>query len=409
MRSLKEAELKGKRVLIRVDFNIPMDKNNEIIDDTKMRAALPTIDYILNQGASLILLSHLGRPKGKPEAKYSLQKVAQHLAEIIGPKVSMASDCLGPDTRKKVEELKPGEVLVLENVRFHPGEEKNDPEFSRQLASLGDLFVNDAFGSAHRAHSSTAGIADYLPCYAGFLMEKEVEMLEKVLEHPESPRMAILGGAKVSDKLGLIENLLNKMDIILIGGGMANTFLKALGKEIGKSICENDLLEQARQLVEKAAQKKVQLMLPEDVVAAGEISGDAAAVTVSVNAVPDNMMILDIGPRTIEKFAAAIAKARTIVWNGPLGVYEYPNFARGTEEITRALAKSPAVSVIGGGDSAVVVYNLGLEAQITHISTGGGATLEFLEGIKLPGVKACEESSPSLALSAAGSHQEASL
>ncbi len=409
MRSLKEAELKGKRVLIRVDFNVPMDKNNDIIDDTKMRAALPTIEYILNQGASLILLSHLGRPKGKPEAKYSLQKIAEHLAEIIGPCVSMASDCLGPDTRKRVEELQPGEVLVLENVRFHPGEEKNDPEFSRQLASLGDLFVNDAFGSAHRAHSSTAGIAEYLPCYAGFLMEKEVEMLEKVLEHPESPRMAILGGAKVSDKLGLIENLLNKMDIILIGGGMANTFLKALGKEIGKSICENDLLEQARQLAEKAAQKQVQLILPEDVVAAGEISADAASVTVSVDEVPDNMMILDIGPRTIEKFTAAIARARTIIWNGPLGVYEYPNFARGTEEITRALAKSSAVSVIGGGDSAVAVYNLGLEAQITHISTGGGATLEFLEGIKLPGVKACEESRPSPALSGAGSHQQASL
>ncbi|MDD3267989.1 MAG: phosphoglycerate kinase [Syntrophomonadaceae bacterium] len=409
MRSLKEAELKGKKVLIRVDFNIPMDKDNEIIDDTKMRAALPTIDYILDKGASLILLSHLGRPKGKPEAKYSLQKVALRLAEIIGPRVSMASDCLGPDTLKKVEELKPGEVLVLENVRFHPGEEKNDPEFSRQLASLGDLFVNDAFGSAHRAHSSTAGIADYLPCYAGFLMEKEVEMLERVLEHPVSPRMAILGGAKVSDKLGLIENLLSKMDIILIGGGMANTFLKALGKEIGKSICENELLEQARQLVEKAAQKKVQLILPEDVVVAEEISADATAKNVNAEEVPDNMMILDIGPRTIEKFVAAIAQARTIIWNGPLGVYEYPSFARGTEEITKAIASSSAVSVIGGGDSAVVAYNLGLEAQITHISTGGGATLEFLEGIRLPGVKACEESRPSSALPGAGSHQEASL
>ncbi|MDD2619133.1 MAG: phosphoglycerate kinase [Syntrophomonadaceae bacterium] len=409
LRSLKEADLKGKKVLIRVDFNVPMDKNDEIIDDTKMRAALPTIDYILANGASLILLSHLGRPKGKPEAKYSLHKVAERLAEIIGPRVCMANDCLGPDTRKKVEELKAGEVLVLENVRFHSGEEKNDPEFSRQLASLGDLFVNDAFGSAHRAHSSTTGIAEYLPSYAGFLMEKEVEMLEKVLEHPESPRMAILGGAKVSDKLGLIENLLEKMDIILIGGGMANTFLKALGKGIGKSIFENELLEQARQLVEKAAQKNVRLMLPEDVAVAEEISADAAAINVSINEVPDNMMILDIGPITIAKFAAAIEKARTIIWNGPLGVYEYPSFARGTEEITKAIARSSAVSVIGGGDSAVVVYNLGLEKQITHISTGGGATLEFLEGIKLPGVNACEQSASSSVLPGSSIHQEVSL
>ncbi|MEN6349177.1 MAG: phosphoglycerate kinase [Syntrophomonas sp.] len=391
MRSIREAELKGKKILMRVDFNVPMDKNLEIIDDTKMQAALPTIEYILSQGGRLILMSHLGRPKGKPEEQYSLKKVALRLATLINKKVSIAPDCIGPETRAMADKLQPGEVLLLENVRFYPGEEKNDPEFSKQLASLGDIFVNDAFGSAHRAHSSTAGIADFIPSYAGFLMEKEVEMLENVLEHPESPRMAILGGAKVSDKLGLIANLLDKMDIILIGGGMANTFLKAQGKNIGKSIYEKDLVEEARQLLDKAQAKNVQLMLPQDVVVAEEIKAEAACQTVSVDNVPEGTMILDIGPRTIELFTQAVKKARTIVWNGPVGVYEYKNFARGTEEITRAIASSSAVSVIGGGDSAVVAHNLGLESQITHISTGGGATLEFLEGLKLPGVQACED------------------
>lgn len=391
MRTLRDAELKGKRVLVRVDFNVPRDKEGNIIDDVKMKAAFPTIEYLLKQGAKPILMSHLGRPKGKADEKFSLKKIADHLNNILNVRVTLANDCVGPEAEKAVQGIKPGDVLLLENVRFHPEEEKNDREFSRQLAALGDVFVNDAFGSAHRAHASTAGVADFLPTYAGFLLEKEAEMLRKVLESPECPRMAIMGGAKVADKLGLINNLMGKMDLILIGGGMANTFLKAQGKNIGKSICEEDLLQEARSLLDKAVDKKVQIILPVDVVAAREISAEAEAVVLNVEDVPDDMMILDIGPRSIEEFSQAISRANTIIWNGPMGVYEYSQFARGTEEITRAIASSAAVSVIGGGDTAVIVHNMGLEKEITHISTGGGATLEFLEGIVLPGVAVCEQ------------------
>ena len=391
LRSLKELELKGQRVLMRVDFNVPTDKEGNIIDDTKMRAALPSIEHVLAQGGRLILMSHLGRPNGKIDEKYSLKNLASRLGQLLAAPVYMAHDCIGPEVAQAARGLQDGEVLLLENLRFHAEEEKNDPAFSRELASLGDIFVNDAFGTAHRAHSSTAGIADYLPCYAGFLMEKEVEMLEKVLENPQSPRMAIMGGAKVADKLGLIGNLLQKMDVILIGGGMANTFLKALGKTIGKSICEDNLLEQARGLVEEAEKKNVSLILPLDAVVAAELSAEAPGQIVDIDHVPAELMILDIGPQSIELFKKYIEKASTIVWNGPLGVYEYPNFARGTEEITRAIARSSAVSVIGGGDTAVIVHDMGLEEGITHISTGGGATLEFLEGIRLPGVAACQE------------------
>jgi len=389
LRSLRDAKLDGKRVLMRVDFNVPMDKEGNILDDTKMRAALPSIEYVLAHQGKLILMSHLGRPKGKPEEKYSLKGVAAHLDRLLEAPVSIAEDCVGEKVKARADALKAGEVLLLENLRFHSGEEENDAEFSRQLAALGDLYINDAFGTAHRAHASTAGIADYLPAYAGFLMEQEVKMLSEVLNSPKSPRMAILGGAKVADKLGIIDNLLEKMDVILIGGGMANTFIQAQGKNIGRSLSEKGLLAEALRLIEKAKQKKVKLLLPTDVVITEEIAAGASATVVGVDQVPEHMMIVDIGPRTIEKYKEEIYQAKTIIWNGPMGVYEYEQFASGTREITEAMANSSAVSVIGGGDSAVVAHDMGLEEKITHISTGGGATLEFLEGIKLPGVVAC--------------------
>ncbi|PKM77006.1 MAG: phosphoglycerate kinase [Firmicutes bacterium HGW-Firmicutes-15] len=390
LRSIRDVELKNKRVLMRVDFNVPMDENSIIIDDTRISAAIPTIEYILGQGASLILMSHLGRPNGKADAKYSLKEVALHLGGLLNKKVLMAGDCIGPEVQEMSRQLLSGEVLMLENVRFYPGEEKNDPEFSQQLALLGDIFVNDAFGTAHRAHSSTAGIAVYLPAYAGFLLENEVNMLRKVLEYPECPRMAILGGAKVKDKLGLIRNLLDKLDVLLVAGGIGSTFLAARGMKVGKSICEMDLLQECRNLLELADKKHKHILMPVDVVIANELSADATSMIVDIDAIPDDMMIVDIGPKTIKGFSMAISRAHTIIWNGPVGVYEYQQFAVGTEAIARALAASSAVTVVGGGDSAATVYKLGLEKEITHISTGGGATLEFLEGIELPGVKSCE-------------------
>ncbi len=390
MRSVRDAEVKGKRVLMRVDFNVPTDKDNHIIDDTKIREALPTINYIVEQGGCLILMSHLGRPKGKPEEKYSLKKVADRLSHLIHRPVVMAPGAIGPQVISIVETMQPGDVMLLENVRFYPGEEKNDADFSKALASLGDLYVNDAFGSAHRAHSSTTGVAHYLPAYAGLLMEKEVGMLRQVLEEGQQPRMAIMGGAKIADKLGLIDNLIDKMDVIVIGGGMANTFLKAQGIEVGKSLAEDDLLDEARRLLIKAEKQGMALMLPVDVVIAAEISADVAVKTVDIEAIPADMMILDIGPKTVTSFKKAILEARTIIWNGPLGVYEYEPFSRGTREVARAVAGSSALSVIGGGDSAAAVHDLGVEKGITHISTGGGASLEFLEGRELPGVAVCE-------------------
>lgn len=389
MRSIRDADVKGKRVLMRVDFNVPTDKDNEIIDDTKIKEALPSIEYIINQGGRLILMSHLGRPKGKPQGKYSLNKVAQRLSQLLYKPVQMAPAAIGPHVSSLADGLRPGEVLLLENVRFYPGEEKNDTEFSRALAELGDIYVNDAFGSAHRAHSSTTGIAHFRPAYAGLLMEKEVAMLRQVLEEGQKPRMAIMGGAKIADKLGLIDNLIDKMDVIEVGGGMANTFLKAMGLEIGKSLVEDDLLDEARRLLVKAEQKGVSLLLPVDVVIAAEISAEAQIDTVDVKSIPENMMILDIGPKTVAQFKKAIFDARTIIWNGPLGVYEYEPFSHGTCEVARAVASSPALSVIGGGDSAAAVHDLGMEKGITHISTGGGASLEFLEGRELPGVAVC--------------------
>ena len=391
MRHLRDVRLENKRVLMRVDFNVPLDEEGNIIDDNKIKAALPTIEYILGQGARLIIMSHLGRPKGQREDRFSLRVVGERMKSLITANVYISPETVGPLAEEAAAALKPGEILLLENVRFQPGEEKNDPELSRQMAALGDIFVNDAFGSAHRAHSSTTGVGDYLPCYAGLLMEKEVETLRNVLNYPESPRMAILGGAKVADKIGLIENLLDKTAIVLIGGGMANTFLHAQGKNIGKSRFEANFLDQALRLIKLAADKKVEFVLPVDVVTAAELSPEAVPVITDVDHVADDHMILDIGPQTIDIFKAAIKRARTIIWNGPLGVYEYQQFAHGTEEITRALAESQAITVIGGGDSSAAALNLGLADKITHISTGGGATLEFLEGITLPGVAVCEK------------------
>ncbi|CQB51973.1 Phosphoglycerate kinase [Syntrophomonas zehnderi OL-4] len=390
MRSVKEIDMKDKRVLMRVDFNVPMDNNGHILDDARIVSAIPTIKYISGQGARLILMSHLGRPDGQRKEKYSLQVVGKHLEQLLGRKVYMADDCVGPTVQEQVDKMAPGEIILLENVRFHAEEEKNDPAFSQTLANLGDVFVNDAFGTAHRAHASTCGVADYLPAYAGFLLENEVDMLRSVIEHPESPRMAILGGAKIKDKLGLIRNLLDKMDILLIGGGMANTFLKAQGISIGKSICEEKLLAEARELLELANAKNKKILLPVDVVLADDLTSNSAGIVADIDHIPADKMIVDIGPKTVALFSEAISQARTIIWNGPVGVYENDQFVHGTEALVRAIADSSAVSVVGGGDSSAAVHKLGLDEKITHISTGGGATLELLEGIQLPGVKSCE-------------------
>lgn len=390
MRTIRDIDLDNKRVVMRVDFNVPMDDAGGIIDDTKMTAALPTIQHLLQHGARLVLMSHLGRPNGKPNAEFSLKPVAARLGQLLGQEVLMAEDCIGPAVEEQAAQLSPGQVLMLENVRFHPEEEKNDPGFSQQLSRLGDVFVNDAFGSAHRAHASTVGIAGYLPSYAGFLLESEVNILRQVLDFPQPPRMAILGGAKVKDKLGLINNLLNKLDVLLVAGGIGNSFLAAKGRNVGKSLYEPDMLAECRELLDLADKKNKHILIPVDVVITDKIGPDSRSRTVDIDQVPADMMIADIGPKTIKGFSMAISKARTIIWNGPVGVYEYPQFAAGTEAIARAIAASGAVSVIGGGDSAAAIQKLGLEKDITHISTGGGATLEFLEGIELPGVKSCE-------------------
>lgn len=390
MRSIRDIDLTNKKVLMRVDFNVPMDDGGQIIDDTKMTAALPTIDYLLERGARLVLMSHLGRPKAKPDPEFSLQPVGARLGQLLHKDVIMADDCIGPAVEEMAAQLGPGQVLMLENVRFHAGEEENDPEFSRQLARLGDVFVNDAFGTAHRAHSSTVGVADYLPAYAGFLLETEVNMLRKVLDFPQPPRMAILGGAKVKDKLGLIRSLLNKFDVLLVAGGIGNTFLAARGMNVGKSLCEPELLDECREILAMADKMRKHILMPADVVVTDKISAEARGSVVDIDAIPEDMMIADIGPKSVKGFAMAISRAKTIIWNGPVGVYEYPQFAHGTEAMAKAIAASPAVTIVGGGDSAAAIQKLGLEKDITHISTGGGATLEFLEGKELPGVKTCE-------------------
>ena len=379
--SVTALELKGKRVFCRVDFNVPLDSAQTITDDTRIVAALPTIRYIIEQGGKLILASHLGRPKGSFKPEFSLAPVAPYLAKLLGRPVTMAKDCVGDEVKAQVAAMNDGDVLLLENMRFYPGEEKNDPQFCAQLAELADIYVNDAFGTAHRAHASTEGIARLLqPAAAGFLMAKELEYLGQALDAPKRPFVAILGGAKVSDKITVIDTLLDKVNALLIGGGMAYTFLKAQGLEIGTSLVEPDQLDLARQLMAKAEKNGVELMLPVDHVTAKAFDKDAAAGIYTNDAFPADEMGLDIGPQTAQAYAAKMAEAATVVWNGPMGVFEFPAFAKGTFAVAEALAKSDAISIIGGGDSVAAVNQAGLNDRMSHISTGGGASLEFLEG-----------------------------
>jgi len=387
--TVKDLDLKGKRVFCRVDFNVPLDADGQITDDTRIVAALPTLRYIVEQGGRLILASHLGRPKAAPNPKYSLAPVAPHLAKLMGRPVTMATDCIGAEVERLAVGLHDGEILLLENVRFHAGEEKNDPAFCRQLADLAELYVNDAFGTAHRAHASTEGVAQLLsPAVAGFLMEKEIRYLGGALAAPKRPFVAVLGGAKVSDKILVIENLLAKVDVLIIGGGMAYTFLRAQGYEIGKSLVEADKIDLARELLEQADARGVRLLLPQDHVIAQEFKAEAEHRVCDNTDFPAGWMGLDIGPQTAALFADALKGAGTVVWNGPMGVFEFPAFAAGTFAVARALADSAAVSIIGGGDSVAAVNQSGLEEHMTHISTGGGASLEFLEGKELPGIAA---------------------
>lgn len=389
-KTVEDINVSGKRVIARMDFNVPLN-NGIITDDKRIREAMKTIKYLSDHGAKTILVSHLGRPKGEFNKKYSLAPVAVRISELLGKPIIFANDVIGPDAKAKAAALKDGDVMLLENVRFHAEEEKNDPAFTKELASMADIFVNDAFGTAHRAHASTTGLADYLPAVCGFLIEKEISIMGAALKNPARPFVAILGGAKVSDKIGVIESLLDKVDTILIGGGMAYTFEKAMGYEIGKSICECDKLDLANELIEKAKAKKVKLILPLDSVVADAFSNDAHRKTVDCCKMPADMMGMDIGEQTIKLFVSEISKAKTIIWNGPMGVFEFENFANGTREIAKAVAESGAVSIIGGGDSAAAVEILGYADKVTHISTGGGASLEFLEGKILPGIEALED------------------
>lgn len=383
-KTVRDIDVRNKRVLVRVDFNVPIEKGR-ITDDRRIRASLLTINYLIDRGACVILASHLGRPKGGRDDKYSLKPVAARLQELLGRPVKMADDVVGEAVKQQVNSMSSGDVLLLENVRFDPREEKNDPGFAKQLAELADVYVDDAFGSAHRAHASTEGVAHYLPAVAGFLMEQELNFLGRALANPDRPFVAILGGAKISDKIGVITNLLRKVDRLLVGGGMANTFAKAMGYPVGDSLVENDKLDAASALV---AEAKGKLIFPVDWVIADKFEADAQSKVVDVQLVPEGWRILDIGPRSIDLFEAKLADARTVVWNGPLGVFEFPKFARGTVEIARRLASTGATTIVGGGDSAAAVEAAGVADKITHISTGGGASLEFLEGKELPGVKA---------------------
>jgi len=382
-----DLDVKGKKVLVRVDFNVPID-NGKVGDDTRIQAALPTIKYLLENGAAVILCSHLGRPKAEFDPKLSLKPVAEYLDTLLDAPVKFAEDCIGEAAEKAADSLEPGQVLVLENTRFHAGEKKNDPEMAKALASLADLFVNDAFGSAHRAHASTAGVADYLPAAAGFLLEKEIKYLGNAIADPERPFVAILGGAKISDKIGVIDNLIKKADRILIGGGMANTFYKAQGYEMADSLVEEEVLDTAKNLLDMAGGK---IVLPVDVVIADAFAADAHEKIMDVGDVPAGWRILDIGPRTVEAFSDIIKRAGTVVWNGPMGVFEFEKFAKGTFEVAKAIAESDAIGIVGGGDSASAIKKSGLEDKITHISTGGGASLEMLEGKILPGLAVLDD------------------
>lgn len=391
-KTVKDVDVRSKRVLVRVDYNVPLDANGNVSDDKRITASLPTINYLLEQGARIILCSHLGRPKGEVKKEFSLAPVAKRLKELLpGVNIYFASDCIGEEAERKAAALKDGEILLLENLRFHKEEEKNDPEFAKKLASLAEIYVNDAFGTVHRAHASTAGVAAYLPAVAGFLIGKELSIMGGALENPERPFVAILGGAKVADKIGVITNLLNKCDTLLIGGGMAYTFFKAMGYEIGDSLLDAESIDLAKQLMETAKEKGVKLLLPVDTVVAKAFAADAEHMTVAANAIPVGWQGLDIGEKTRELFAAEIKNAKTVIWNGPMGVFEFPEFAKGTEAVAKACAECGGTTIIGGGDSASAVKKLGYADKMTHISTGGGASLEFLEGKVLPGVAALND------------------
>ncbi|NLL48108.1 MAG: phosphoglycerate kinase [Firmicutes bacterium] len=389
-KTIADVNVKGQRVLMRVDFNVPM-QNGVITDDKRIRAALPSIQHLADQGGRVILMSHFGRPKGQVNETMRLDPIAKRLGELLGKPVQKVDDCIGPEVKKAVDALEDGDVLVLENVRFYAEEEKNDPEFAKALASLGDIFVNDAFGTAHRAHASTTGVAHYLPAVSGFLMEKELEFLGGALDNPKRPFVAILGGAKVKDKIGVIEALLDKADTLIIGGGMAYTFFKAQGFEIGNSLLDPDRLDFCLDIIKKAKEKGVELLFPVDIVVGRERAEDTEHKVVGYQEMPADWEGLDSGPKTTELFSEVVKKAGTVVWNGPMGVFEMEAFAAGTRGLAQALADSSAISIIGGGDSAAAVEQMGLAAQMTHVSTGGGASLEFLEGKVLPGVAALND------------------
>ena len=390
-KTVKDIDLKGKKVFVRCDFNVPMDENQNITDNTRIKAALPTIKYLLEQNCKIILASHLGRPKGEVKPEFSLKPVAKELSKILGKDVIMANDVIGEDATSKAENLKEGEIMLLENVRFHREETDNDPEFAKKLASMAEIFVNDAFGTAHRAHASTTGIADYIPGVAGFLIEKELKFLGNAINNPERPFVAILGGAKVSDKIGVIDSLLDKVDTLMIGGGMAYTFFKAQGYNVGNSLCEVEKTDLALEAMEKAKAKGVKLLLPIDTKIGKEFKPDTESKTVAWTEIPDEWEGFDIGEKTIEMFKNELQSAKTVIWNGPLGLFEFDQFAIGTNEIAKTLADLDATTIIGGGDSAAAVTKAGLADKMTHISTGGGASLEFLEGKKLPGIECLQD------------------
>jgi phosphoglycerate kinase len=395
MRYINELDIKDKKLLIRVDFNVPLDNNQNITDDTRIRGVLPTINYALDQGAAVILCSHLGRPKGKVIPELSLAPVARRLSRLLQKEVLMAPDCLGPEVKKLAEALKPGEVLLLENLRFHPGEEKNDPEFGKALAELCDIYINDAFAVSHRAHASVEAVARQAKtAAAGFLMKDELRFFKQAMENPARPLAAVIGGAKVSSKLGALDNLLKNVDKMIIGGAMANTFLKYQGFEIGRSLMEPDLLEKAGELLKKARELGVKLYLPVDCVAANAFEPQADILTTTVQEVPPDWMILDIGPATSLLFAEALENAKTIIWNGPMGAFEMEPFSKGTMQMVKTVAGSTALTIVGGGDTDVAVHKAGESSEISYISTGGGAFLELLEGKKLPGIQVLEEVNP---------------
>lgn len=390
-KTIRDIDVAGKRVLVRVDFNVPMNDKKEITDTARIMAALPTIQYLLDQSAKVILMSHLGRPKGQFNPEYSLEPVAKRLGGLVNAKVTFANDVIGESAKAAVNNMQDGEIVLLENVRFHKEETENDPEFAKQLAAFGDIFVNDAFGTAHRAHASTVGVAEYLPAVAGFLIEKELNVMGKALEDPDRPLVAILGGAKVSDKIGVITNLMKKVDCLIIGGGMAFTFLKAKGYEVGKSLVDEERVELAKGIMEEARKKGITILLPSDIIESPAFSNDGPATLVPIENMDKDQMGLDIGRCTGMLFAEEIKKAKTVIWNGPMGVFEMPLFAQGTKAIAQAMAEANAITIVGGGDSAAAVKQFGFADKMTHISTGGGASLEFMEGIELPGIAALND------------------